>query len=167
MLSKHEKSCLFKVPIFNHLNENEQVDISNLIRVKRLLKGDFLYHMGDTGAALYVVHQGKIKIARYNDDGLDKTVEQLKDVPVYITIDLDVLDPAVFPGTGTPEPGGMQYQDLLWAFDQFEKLNNIVGADIVELAPNLDPTGASTAVAVKSLRELVLILQKNLENKKT
>lgn len=83
------------------------------------------------------------------------------------TIDLDVLDPAVFLGIGTPEPGGMQYQDLLWAFDQFEKLNNIVGADIVELAPNLDPTGASTAVAVKSLRELVLILQKNLENKKT
>ncbi|VEU81280.1 Crp/Fnr family transcriptional regulator [Haploplasma axanthum] len=77
MLSKHEKSCLFKVPIFNHLNENEQADISNLIRVKRLLKGDFLYHMGDTGAALYVVHQGKIKIARYNDDGNEQVIRIL------------------------------------------------------------------------------------------
>lgn len=97
---------------------------------------------------------------KFDFTGLDEVVEKLKDVPVYITIDLDCLDPGVFPGTGTPEPGGMQYKDLLWAFDQFEKLNHIVGADIVELSPHLDPSGASTAVAVKSLRELVLILHK-------
>lgn len=102
---------------------------------------------------------------KFDFEGLDKAVEKLKDVPVYITIDLDVLDPAVFPGTGTPEPGGMQYKDLLWAFDQFEKLNHLVGADIVELSPVLDPSGASTAVAAKTLRELILILQKNLENR--
>ena len=59
---------------------------------------------------------------KFDFEGLDKVVEKLKDVPVYITIDLDVLDPSVFPGTGTPEPGGMQYKDLLWAFDQFEKI---------------------------------------------
>ena len=106
------------------------------------------------------IHQQK-----FDFTGLDKAVEILKDKPVYITIDLDVLDPGVFPGTGTPEPGGMQYKDLLWAFDQFEKLNNIVGADIVELSPYLDPSGASNAVAAKSLRELVLILQKNLLKK--
>lgn len=102
------------------------------------------------------IHQQK-----FDFEGLDKIVEQIKDKPVYITIDLDVLDPAVFPGTGTPEPGGMQYKDLLWAFDQFEKLNHIVGADIVELSPYLDPSGASNAVAAKSLRELILILHKN------
>lgn len=106
------------------------------------------------------IHQQK-----FDFDGLDKVVEKIKDKPVYITIDLDVLDPSVFPGTGTPEPGGMQYKDLLWAFDQFEKLNHIVGADIVELSPYLDPSGASNAVAAKSLRELVLILHKN-KNKK-
>lgn len=102
------------------------------------------------------IHQQK-----FDFEGLDKIVDQIKDKPVYITIDLDVLDPAVFPGTGTPEPGGMQYKDLLWAFEQFEKLNHIVGADIVELSPYLDPSGASNAVAAKSLRELILILHKN------
>jgi len=102
------------------------------------------------------IHQQK-----FDFEGLDKIVEQIKDKPVYITIDLDVLDPSVFPGTGTPEAGGMQYKELLWAFDQFEKLNHIVGADIVELSPYLDPSGASNAVAAKSLRELVLVLHKN------
>ncbi len=101
------------------------------------------------------IHQQK-----FDFTGLDKVVEKIKDKPVYITIDLDVLDPSVFPGTGTPEPGGVQYKDLLWTFDQFEKLNHIVGVDIVELSPYLDPSGASNAVAAKSLRELILILHK-------
>ncbi len=109
---------------------------------------------------------GHVNMRKFDFEGLDKVCELLKDKPVYITIDLDVLDPSVFPGTGTPEPGGMQYKDLLWAFDQFEKLNMLVAADFVELAPMLDPSGASTAVAAKTLREMVLILQKNLEKRK-
>jgi len=108
---------------------------------------------------------GHIHQRKFDFEGLDKVVEKLKNVPVYITIDLDVLDPGVFPGTGTPEPGGMQYKDLLWAFDQFQKLNNLVAADFVELAPMLDPSGASTAVAAKTLREMVLLLQMNLEQR--
>jgi len=103
------------------------------------------------------IHQQKFDLT-----GLDKVVEKIKNDPVYITIDLDVLDPAFFPGTGTPEPGGITYKDMLWAFDQFEKLNHIVGCDIVELSPYLDPSGASNAVAAKSLRELILIIQKKL-----
>jgi agmatinase len=107
------------------------------------------------------IHQRK-----FDFEGLDKAVETLKHVPVYITIDIDVLDPSVVSGTGTPEPGGMQYKDLIWAFEQFEKLGHIVGCDLVELNPYLDPSGASTAVAVKTIRELTLILQKNiLKNK--
>jgi len=106
-----------------------------------------------------------IHMQKYNFDGLLEIIEKIKDKPVYITIDLDVLDPSVFPGTGTPEPGGMQYKDLLNAFDEFEKLNNIVGADLVELAPMLDTSGASTAVAAKSLREMILILHKNINKK--
>jgi agmatinase len=105
---------------------------------------------------------GHTHMRKFDFEGLDQICEQLKDVPVYVTIDIDVLDPAVVPGTGTPEPGGMQYKDLLWAFDQFDKLNHLVAADFVELSPMLDPSGASTAVAAKSLRELVLLLHKNL-----
>jgi len=108
------------------------------------------------------IHQRKLVF-----EGLDQAVESLKHVPVYITIDIDVLDPSVVSGTGTPEPGGMQYKDLLWAFEQFEKLGHIVGCDLVEFNPYLDPSGASTAVAVKTIRELVLILQKNILKQKT
>jgi agmatinase len=111
------------------------------------------------------INKGHVFQQKYNLDGLDNVVEKLKDVPVYITIDLDVLDPSVFPGTGTPEPGGITYKELLWAFSQFKKLNHIVGADLVELAPNLDSSGVSTIVAAKSLREMVLILQDNLRGK--
>lgn len=110
------------------------------------------------------VKEGHVYQQKYNLNGLDEVVKKLKDVPVYITIDLDVLDPSVFPGTGTPEPGGITYKELLCAFEQFSKLNKIVGADIVELSPMLDPSQTSTIVAAKSLRELILILQKQKQN---
>jgi len=111
------------------------------------------------------VEEGHVYQQKFKIDTLDKVVETLKDVPVYITIDLDVLDPSVLPGTGTPEPGGISYNDLLWAFNQFETLNHIVGADMVELAPTLDQSGVSTIVAAKSLREMVLVLHKNLRKR--
>ena len=91
---------------------------------------------------------------------LQEVIEKLKDVPVYITIDLDVLDPSVFPGTGTPEPGGITYRELLQAIYQFQQLNHIVAADVVELSPQYDPSGASTAVACKTIREMLLTLAK-------
>ncbi|MBU1145878.1 MAG: agmatinase [Firmicutes bacterium] len=101
---------------------------------------------------------GHTFLQKFDFEGLEAAIESIKDVPVYITIDLDVLDPSVFPGTGTPEPGGMMYKDLLKAFDAFEKLNKIVGADLVELSPMIDASGTSTAVAAKSLREMILLL---------
>ncbi|TVP85465.1 MAG: agmatinase [Acholeplasmataceae bacterium] len=111
--------------------------------------------------------QGHVSIRQYDLVGLDEVVKTLKHKPVYITIDLDILDPAVLPGTGTPEPGGITYKELLWAIDQFETLDQIVGADIVELAPMLDPSGASTAAAVKTLRELILLLHKQRETRRS
>jgi len=97
---------------------------------------------------------------KYNTNGLDEAIEIVKDKPVYITIDLDVLDPSVFPGTGTPEPGGISFHELLEAILKFTKLNNIVGADVVELAPHYDQTGASTIVACKVLRELLMAISR-------
>lgn len=75
--------------------------------------------------------------------------------PVYFTLDLDVLDPAVFPGTGTPEPGGVSFVELLKAVRYLSKLN-IVGFDVNELSPHYDQSGASTAAAGKIIRELLL-----------
>lgn len=103
---------------------------------------------------------GHVTMEKFTMDTLDDVIEAIKSSPVYITIDLDVLDPSVFPGTGTPEPGGISYKELLKALKSFEKLENVVGADMVELAPKIDPTDVSTAVAVKTLRELVLLLHK-------
>lgn len=95
---------------------------------------------------------------KFDLEGLEKTVERLRGYPVYFTLDLDVLDPSVFPGTGTPEPGGVSYAELQRAVIKICGELNIVGCDIVELAPGLDQSGASTAAACKILREMLIAL---------
>ena len=94
-------------------------------------------------------------------DGLEEVVKRLKEkkVPVYFTIDLDCLDPSVFPGTGTPEAGGVSFLELLEAIRTVSQ-TNVVGADVNELAPMLDTSGVSTATACKVLRELLLAITK-------
>ena len=79
--------------------------------------------------------------------------------PFYFTIDLDCLDPAAFPGTGTPEAGGVTFPQLLEAIRLVSR-TRVVAADVNELAPMLDPSGVSTAAACKVLRELLLALSK-------
>ncbi len=94
---------------------------------------------------------------KFSFEGLSEVVFDLKKagVPVYLSIDLDCLDPSAFPGTGTPEAGGVSFMQLLEAILQVSKLP-IVGADLNELAPMLDSSGVSTATACKVLRELLL-----------
>ena len=94
-------------------------------------------------------------------DGLESSVFSLREqqVPIYFTIDLDCLDPSVFPGTGTPEAGGVSFLQLLEAI-RTVCTANVVGADINELAPALDTSGVSTSTACKVLRELILALYK-------
>jgi len=98
---------------------------------------------------------------KFNFCGLCELVESLREsqVPVYFTIDLDCLDPSAFPGTGTPEAGGVSFMQLLEAMLKVCR-TNVVGADINELAPMLDNSGMSTAMACKVLRELILALNK-------
>lgn len=94
-------------------------------------------------------------------EGLGEAVRELKEkqVPVYFTIDLDCMDPSVFPGTGTPEAGGVSFLELLKAI-RIVSQTNVVGADVNELAPMLDVSGVSTATACKVLRELLLAIAK-------
>lgn len=94
---------------------------------------------------------------KFNFDGLEDVIKTLSGHPVYVTIDLDVLDPSVFPGTGTPEPGGVSFLQLLNAVLSLKGLN-VVGCDVNELSPVYDQSGVSTAVACKILRELLLTL---------
>ena len=98
---------------------------------------------------------------KFSFDGLKELTEKLAEehTPVYLTIDLDCLDPALFCGTGTPEAGGVSYTELLDAILTVSK-TNIVGADVNELAPMLDASGASTAAACKIVREMLLAIYK-------
>ena len=97
---------------------------------------------------------------KFNFHCLKEIVNQLQGKPVYFTLDLDVLDPSVFPGTGTPEAGGVSFQELLEAMIQVSHLN-IVGFDVNELSPVYDQSGSSTAMACKVLRELLIAVMKN------
>ena len=92
-------------------------------------------------------------------EGLEETVAALGEAPVYLTVDLDCLDPSAFPGTGTPEAGGVSFLQLLEAI-RTACAAHVVGADVNELAPMLDSSGVSTATACKVLRELMLALHK-------
>lgn len=102
--------------------------------------------------------EGHTKMQRFTLEGIEKAAEELAGKPVYLTIDMDVLDPSVFPGTGTPEHGGVQFMELLEAVFKLKGLN-IVAADINELSPHYDPSGISTAAACKLLREILLMLE--------
>ena len=99
---------------------------------------------------------GHTDMHRFNFDGLEATVKQLAGKPIYFTIDLDVLDPSIFPGTGTPEAGGVGFNDLLNAISTVCDNCRIVAADVNELCPTYDQSGVSTAVACKVVRELLL-----------
>lgn len=99
-------------------------------------------------------------LQKFNFDGLENAVAQLKGKPVYLTIDLDVLDPSCFPGTGTPEAGGVTFMQLFNAMLSIIQGCQVVGCDLVELSPMLDASGASTATALKVLREMLLGLEK-------
>ncbi len=98
-------------------------------------------------------------LEKFSIDTLKDLPDIIGNAPVYVTIDLDCLDPSIFPGTGTPEPGGLTYKELEPAFKVFEQLN-VVAADIVELSPPYDHSGVSNAVAAKVARELMLSITK-------
>ena len=95
----------------------------------------------------------KYNTLKTRTDELDK----FKDKNIFLTIDLDVLDPSLMSGVGTPEAGGMTYKELMnWIV--YLKDFNIIGADIMELAPDIDITKTSTATACKLIREVLMIL---------
>jgi agmatinase len=78
--------------------------------------------------------------------------------PIYVTLDIDVLDPAVAPGTGSPEPGGIGVADLLAALRHLGQgaSTRIIGFDLVEVSPIWDPAGRTSITAATIVREAVL-----------
>ncbi|WP_294755051.1 agmatinase [uncultured Ruminococcus sp.] len=101
---------------------------------------------------------GHTEMHKFSFEGLEETVEKLRGKKVYFTLDLDVLDPSVFPGTGTPEAGGATFDELRKAVTLVCSKLDIVGCDVNELSPVYDQSGVSTAVACKIIREMLLAL---------
>jgi agmatinase len=124
--------------------------------------------MGDGRIAQFGIRSGEreeflwakqhTKLQPFDFAGLEDVMAALKkgDKPIYFTLDLDVLDPGCFPGTGTPEAGGVSFQELMKAI-RLVMEGNVVACDVMELAPGLDVSGISTATACKVVREMLLL----------
>lgn len=103
----------------------------------------------------------KIKSVISSDPGsLNAMIKQLRNKPVYITLDLDVIDPSLVPGVGTPEPGGLTFQQIISLLKKLQTLQ-VIGFDIVELTPDYDPTQVSSITASVILREMILAFCSN------
>jgi agmatinase len=89
------------------------------------------------------------------DLDVSRVVDELQGRPVYVTVDIDVLDPSVAPGTGNPEPGGPGFNELLEAIESLGSLN-VVACDVVEVSPPLDASGITQAAAAVLVREMIL-----------
>ena len=94
-------------------------------------------------------------------EALARTMQRFQGRPVYLTVDLDWFDPAVLPGTGTPEPGGFHWNTFAEVMRVLEQ-HHLVGADVVELAPPLDISGASSVLAAKVVRSLLLLMGRSV-----
>ena len=131
-----------------------------LRRCHELVGDDHIYQFGirsgDRDEFLFAKEHTHMH--KFDFEGLEETLELLKEKPVYFTLDLDVLDPSIFPGTGTPEAGGVSFDDLRKAVTMVCSKLNIVGCDVNELSPVYDQSGVSTAVACKIIREMLLAL---------
>ena len=105
-----------------------------------------------------------IEIEEFNDRGVPSVMEEARaivgDQPTYVSFDIDCIDPAFAPGTGTPEIGGFttfQAQQLVRSLDGL----NLVGADLVEVSPPFDPSGGTAWVGVSIMFELLCVLAKS------
>ena len=108
--------------------------------------------------------EGHTVMRRFDFEGLSEVVRTLGKKPVYLTVDLDVLDPSAFPGTGTPEAGGVSFLQLQKAVCTVCEGANVVGCDVTELSPPLDASGCSTATACKVVREMLLCLARKFDS---
>ena len=92
-------------------------------------------------------------------EGVESVLEEINDRAIYLTLDVDVINPGEMPGTGTPEPGGPGFDAIMDCISVLDASGaRIIGADVVELAPELDPSGASAVAAAKLVRELALVM---------
>lgn len=94
-------------------------------------------------------------IVPLDSSSLRSMINRIRNKPVYITLDLDVIDPSLLPGVGTPEPGGLTFYEFISLLKKLQALR-VIGFDMVELTPDYDPTQISSVTASVILREMIL-----------
>lgn len=165
LLEKYPDLCIFHFDAHTDLREDYLgAPLSHACVLRRCweLLGDgriWQFGIRSGGRAEWLWAKTHTFLRPFDFEGLAQAVAKIGERPVYFTLDLDVLDPALFCGTGTPEAGGVSFTALLEAIKTVCAAN-IVGCDVMELAPPLDPSGASTALACKVVRELLLALNR-------
>ncbi|MBA4494066.1 agmatinase [Paenactinomyces guangxiensis] len=132
-----------------------------LRKISELIGGENVYQFGIRSMTKEEVsYAEEAGIHFYPFDVLEPLRECLPELagrPVYVTIDIDALDPAHAPGTGTPEPGGITSKEMLAAIHAIAASEvRVVGADVVEVAPAYDPSEQTPVVAAKLIREMLL-----------
>jgi agmatinase len=99
--------------------------------------------------------RGRVRTEQFKAATVKERAAETAGEAIYVTVDLDVIDPSEFPGTGTPEAGGIAFTELLDAILCLSG-SEIAGFDVCELSPHYDHSGVSTAVACKTLREMLI-----------
>lgn len=172
LLDKYPDLCLIHLDAHADLREDYLgVELSHATVIRRIwdkIGDDRIFQMGirsGTAEEFAFARGGHTSFYPISFDNSEQIASAIGSRPVYLTIDLDVYDPAVFPGTGTPEPGGILFPDMIRAFKDFTGLH-IVGADLVELAPHYDASAISTALALKTMRELLVLIQNQYSGRK-
>ncbi len=143
-----------RVQYFNESNSHATV----MQKVVKLLGKKRVYQFGIRSGIKEEFVYAREHTKMYVDEifpALNDVIGELKGKPVYITLDIDVVDPAYAPGTGTPEPGGCTSREILAAVCAMKPLN-VVGLDIVEVSPVYDDSEITSVLAAKLVREALL-----------
>jgi len=132
-------------------------DLTLMRRIWDILGDDRIYQFGVRSGSreefAWAMEHTRIETGSANS--IDSCAEAVLSRPIYITVDLDVIDPAEFPATSIPEAGGMSFRALCDALLSLRGLD-VVGFDICELYPPYDTTGVSASLAAKLLREMLI-----------
>ncbi len=143
--------------------EGEELSHATVLRkAAKLLAPKNLYQFGIRSGVKEEFEFAKQETHLYLDEifpALDRAVKEVEEKPVYVTLDIDVVDPAFAPGTGTPEPGGCTSREIMKALFAMKDLN-VVGMDLVEVAPAYDSSERTTILAAKIVREALLAFVK-------
>lgn len=163
--ARHDGLCIVHFDAHADLRDDylgERLSHASVMRRAHEIVGDgrvFQFFIRSGTRDEFAFAASHTRMRRFDASGIDEVVREINDrrLAVYLSIDLDCLDPSAFPGTGTPEAGGVSFEEMRRAMMSVCRAP-VAAADVVELAPQLDPSGSSTAVACKTVRELLLAM---------